>query len=270
MRPRSRQLTLLPLPFRERGQGVRLLAVLLLTTSAALADPFADAVVAFNPAPGATFGQAYLPDNVLGPPEGGPTDFVPQENPQELVSLGHGGSITLGFVDNVILDGPGVDFLVFENVLINTVDGDPFIESATVEVSDDGATWHRFPFDFIPPDPPTPPSTIPKITEANFPFGFAGLTPTRSNSTNGVDATNPAVAGGDGFDLATVGLATARYVRITDCGLGTTTDGDGDVVVDDGDFAPLVTGPSQGFDLDAVAAVHSGEITAVGEWRVYR
>ncbi|MBZ0147205.1 MAG: hypothetical protein K8F62_06630 [Pseudorhodoplanes sp.] len=49
--------------------------------------------------------------------------------------------------------------------------------------------------------------------------------------------------GGDAFDLAEVGLSAAKYVRITD------VDGDPE---DPGDaFAG-------GFDLDAVAALHSG------------
>jgi hypothetical protein len=55
----------------------------------------------------------------------------------------------------------------------------------------------------------------------------------------------PAGAGGDSFDLADVGLAWARYVRI--------------------DAASFVDGPGAapvgGFDLDAVAALHSAPAT---------
>lgn len=252
-----------------------LTAALSLALTAGLgADPFADAVADFSPGDGAGFGQALFPGNVLGAPEGGPTDFSPQSSEEHLLSLGRAGSITLAFIDEVIVDGPGIDLLVFENVLINTVDGDPFVEVATVEVSTDGITWAEFPFDMVSPDPPIPPATIPTITTDHFPHGFAGLAPTRSNSSNGVDPTDPAVAGGDGFDLADVGLALAAFVRITDGGLQGTaserTDGDGDVIVDDGDFAPLNTGISQGFDLDAVVAVHSEAATSVSAWALYR
>jgi hypothetical protein len=51
----------------------------------------------------------------------------------------------------------------------------------------------------------------------------------------------PAGSGGDSFDLADVGLAWARYVKI-----------------DSADFDVDVVGPNNSaFDLDAVAAVHS-------------
>jgi hypothetical protein len=58
-----------------------------------------------------------------------------------------------------------------------------------------------------------------------------------------VDPTDPAVAGGDAFDLAEVGLPRARFVRIRDGGTS--------------DYA----GVSGGFDLDAVAVVN-GETLA--------
>jgi hypothetical protein len=258
-------------PLRE---GV--VALSLALTAGLGADPFADAVLEFSPGGAVTFGQGFFPDNVLGPPEGGPSDSVPQNQEQHLLSLGHGGSITLAFTDNVLLDGPGVDLLVFENALINAVNGDPFVEVATVEFSQNGVTWLQIPFDYESPDPPDPPTAPPVITEANFPFGFAGLTPTRSNTSNGVDPTDPAVAGGDGFDLAGVGLSWAQFVRLTDSGLRGTaterTDADGDVIADDGDFDPLNMGPSTGFDLDAVAAVHTEGVTATPRalWDLYR
>ncbi len=55
-----------------------------------------------------------------------------------VLSLGDGGSITLTF-SKPISDGPGADFAVFENGL-----NDFFLELAFVEVSSDGATFHRF------------------------------------------------------------------------------------------------------------------------------
>jgi hypothetical protein len=243
--------------------------VLSLALAAGLsADPFADAVTEFSPGPGAGFGDSFFPDNVLGPPEGGPTVNDPQEFPQHLLSLGNGGSITLAFIDNAITDGPGVDFLTFENVLIEMGSGLPFIEAAIVEVSEDGVAWMQFPTDYVPPamsgDPVTAESYV----------GFAGVQPTLSNSMNGIDPTNPAVAGGDGFDLADVGLSVARFVRITDTGVpGTASehlDGDGDPINDPGNI--ILGGIAAGFDLDAVAAVNSEPISAVprAAWNLYR
>jgi hypothetical protein len=54
---------------------------------------------------------------------------------------------------------------------------------------------------------------------------------------NTIDPTDPAVAGGDAFDLADLGVSEARYVRITDR-------------ID-------LTGSSGTFDLDAVSIVHA-------------
>ena len=67
--------------------------------------------------------------------------------------------------------------------------------------------------------------------------GCAGVGLVYSNPDNGVDPTDPDVAGGDAFDLADLGLTEALYVRVRDAGLG---DGGG---------------TAAGFDLDAVAIV---------------
>ena len=52
-------------------------------------------------------------------------------------------------------------------------------------------------------------------------------------------ATDPNDAGGDGFDLAALGVTQARFVRIRDSGKNR--------------YGP----PSGGFDLDAIAIVHA-------------
>ncbi|MBN1478083.1 cell surface protein [Candidatus Sumerlaeota bacterium] len=253
--------------------ATRLIAPLILTLSLALvaglrADPWADEVIDFTPGTNAGFGQDQFPGNVLGRPEGGVSANIPQASPEAILSLGHGGSITLAFTDNIAANGPGDDLIVFENVFLRISDGDPFIESATVEVSVDGEEWHEFPFDFMPFDPPTPPSTIPTILADSFPMGFAGVSPTLTTSSNGIDPTDPSVAGGDAFDLDDVGLAFARFVRITDT--AGRTDGDGEAIEDDGDFGVVSGGTSAGFDLDAVVAVHSEGATAVMDWRLFR
>jgi hypothetical protein len=183
------------------------------------ASRFATSVVSFTPGPGPTTGQGDLPGIVLGPPKGGGT----VSGSLDVATLGNGGSITLGFAPSIIVDGPGPDFIVFENPF--DVGGDPskpFAELATVEVSADGQTFHAFP-----------------CTAIAYPYGScAGWHPVFANAdTNTIDPTDPAVAGGDAFDLADLGVSEARFVRITDR-------------VD-------LTGPAGTFDLDAVSIVHA-------------
>jgi hypothetical protein len=180
---------------------------------------FATSVESFTAGPGPTTGQAALPGIVLGPPKGGGLS----KGSLDVVTLGNGGTITLGFAPSVIVDGDGPDFIVFENPFY--VDGDkakPFAELATVEVSDDGQNFQGFP-----------------CTATAYPYGScAGWHPVLANpDENTIDPTDPAVAGGDDFDLADLGISEARYVRITDR-------------VD-------LTGLNGTFDLDAVSIVHA-------------
>lgn len=175
-------------------------------------DPFADELVSFEPGPFAGFGQDALPDVVLGAPIGGG-----QRGSLDVVSLGEGGSIVLGF-DETIVDGPGIDLLVFENAFVG------WPETGEVAVSEDGETWVPFPCDALD-------------REGGFP-GCAGVNNVWSTPDNGIDPTDPEAAGGDAFDLADVGVARARFVRITDTG------------------ANAYEATNGGFDLDAVAIVN--------------
>ncbi|RYZ41288.1 MAG: cell surface protein [Myxococcaceae bacterium] len=183
-------------------------------------DPFADRVTDHTFGDQAGFGQDRFPDVVLGPPVGA-GQFA---GSLDVLSLGRGGSITLEFTDLLAVDGPGVDLLVFENPF-QKYGGDIFAEVARVSVSDDGSTWHDFPCD------------IPRTKYDSY-AGCAGLNPVLSAPDNGISPTDPAVAGGDGFDLADVGLARARFVRLTDMGFNS------------------YGGTSGGFDLDALAVVN--------------
>jgi hypothetical protein len=178
-------------------------------------DAFADTVVSFTPGVGAGFGQDRFPQVVFGPPHG----EGDAQGSLDVLSLGRGGSIELEFTDFTVADGPGVDFLVFENGFVG------FLELGFVEVSDDGSTWSAFP--------------CAALTDGGT-EGCAGAHPVYSNPMNGISPTDPSVAGGDGFDLATLGLRTARFVRITDTGTNRF-------------YAP----PGGGFDLDAVAVVNT-------------
>ena len=183
------------------------------------ASRFATSVVSFTAGPGPTTGQDKLPGIVLGPPKGGGT----RSGSLDVATLGNGGTITLGFAPSVIVDGPGTDFIVFENPF--DIGGDPtkpFAELATIGVSDDGVTFKTFP-----------------CTANAYPYGMcAGWHPVLANpDTNKIDPTDPAVAGGDDFDLADLGVSEARFVRITDR-------------VDQ-------VGLAGTFDLDAVSIVHA-------------
>lgn len=165
-----------------------------------------------------------FPDVVLGPPHGG----GPLQGSLHVLSLGDGGEIVLEF-ECGICDGPGPDFTVFENPFhAGGPDGALFVEVGIVAVSGDGESFVDFPFD---------PRTF---------AGLAGRTPVLSHPDNGIDPTDPAVSGGDTFDLAEVGLVAARFVRITDPGAW---------IPDPGNRLP--PGRSGGFDLDAIAVVNA-------------
>ena len=214
-------------------------------TGRALADPFADAVVSHQIGTGGGAGESALPGIVLGPPRGGGAF----QGSTDTLSLGLGGSIVLAFTDNVIVDGPGADFTVFENAFLtrglNT--GGPFAEPATVSVSADGVHFVAFPCraDEMPYYPGCA-GVYPVFADARDPNAPSPLVPTTTPIADLVGVpvdgfTPPPGSGGDSFDLAAVGLAMARFVRI-----------------DASDLKPGLAGLS-GFDLDAIAAVHSIE-----------
>ena len=184
------------------------------------AAAYANAVVSFEPGEEAGFGADKLPGVVLGPPKGkGLT-----AGSLDVLSLGKGGSIVLGFEPFAIVDGDGTDLVVFENPFWPGGDSAAvYAELGEVSVSADGVDWIAFPCDTAGDG------------AGNFP-GCAGFTPTLEYDAAAVAPLDPAVTGGDAFDLAEVGLASVRYVRVTD-------------VSDAG------ASPSAGFDLDAVGVV---------------
>ncbi len=179
---------------------------------------FATNVVSTAWGTGQSFGRNEMPKVVLGPPQGGGCC----NGSLDVVSLGNGGSVVLGF-ERRILDGPGADFVVFENPF--EFANDLYAELGTVEVSDDGVNFHAFP-----------------CTAVTSPFGrCAGWHPV---FLNGVEQpVIPSNAGGDAFDLGEVGLTEAAFVRVTDR-----------VDIDPPDHGS--------FDLDAVGIVHGSECGA--------
>jgi hypothetical protein len=174
---------------------------------------FAEEVIEFEGGDGQQFGRDKLPEIVLGPPLGGGCCA----GSLDVVALGNGGSITLGFGHRSIIDGPGPDFIVFENAFWpGGNESAAFRELGRVEVSEDGESWFAFPCDGLTQE------------------GCAGVSPTLAQPANSeLSPFQPDEAGGDAFDLADLGIEQVRYVRVSD------------LPDDDMDF-----------DLDAVAIVH--------------
>jgi hypothetical protein len=177
----------------------------------------ASCVVSFTPGDGAGFGMDGLPEIVLGEPRG----LGAHQGSTDVLSLGAEGEIVLGFGSAVIHDGEGPDFIVFENAFYVGDDASaPYAEPAEVSVSEDGSVWIPFP-----------------CASEVFPYdGCAGWHPVYAGS-DGISPFDVERAGGDAFDLADLGLASARFVRLRD--RRTTT-----------------AAPTAGFDLDAIALLH--------------
>jgi hypothetical protein len=190
------------------------------------ADRFVTGVVNYSPGPCGGFGSESLPSVVMGPPIGGGLS----SGSTDVVSLGNGGSITLSFAPNAIVDGPGADFIVFENPFL-TNPNDPttvYAEPGEVSVSDDGTTWTTF-----------------ACTATAYPYGAcAGWHPVLSSPENGISPVDVSAAGGDAFDLKDVGVTQAKYVRIVDKSNESCAD-------------PGGSNDKNGFDLDAISIVNA-------------
>lgn len=176
-------------------------------------------IEAFEPGEGAGHGADRYPEIVYGEPVGGGE----RQGSLDVLALGKGGTIVVGFGGNAIADGDGPDFTVFENPFwIGGDPGRPFAELAEVSVSDDGETWATF-----------------SCRSEEAPYeGCAGVRPVLAGSSESdASAFDPTESGGDPFDLADLGLTEARFVRIRDLG-------------------NPGGGGTAGFDLDAVAIVN--------------
>ncbi len=186
-----------------------------------------DTTAEFDGSNRATFG--YLED-AFGPAEGDLTSVV---------SLGDSGIITLTF-DQLITDGPGFDFAIFENGFV-----DHYMELGHVEVSSDGIHFFRFPsVSEIPTDAQLDNGSI---SDCRYVNNLAG------KYKRGF---------GTPFDLADLptdallNTEAITHIRIIDAigaitGTGT-TDQDGTVIND-----PYPTPfASSGFDLDAIGIIN--------------
>ncbi len=224
---------------RTRSVCAAILAALCGSLSAQ--SPFATSVVSYVQGTG---GGIFVQQNILGGPLGGGLG----SGSLDVLTLGEGGSVVLGF-DVALRDGPGADLAVFENGFTFGA-GQVFAELGFVEVSSNGVDFARFPSAFAPP------------AAGGTPMGtFAGLgggMPVVANVS--VDPESPfdcAHAGGEALDLADlagdplvtggqVDLQDVRFVRLVDVTPGST----------DSQGTPIASGASGGVDFDAVAALH--------------
>jgi len=124
---------------------------------------------------------------------------------------------------DLIVDGNGADFVVFENpFVIKGTDGKAvYAETAVVSVAevDRPDAYQQFLCD----------STNPPYV------GCAGVVPVRYAGNRPLSQ-----SGGDQFDLAVLGLSRIKYIRIEDTG----------------DNQSFLTG-TEGFDLDAIGLIHT-------------
>lgn len=198
-------------------------------------------------------GGVFDPSNALG---------APSANNLMVHSLGVGGSLTLGF-DVTITDGPGADFLVFENPFALSPGGKIFLEAVFVEVSSNGRDFARFPNRYQGPSV----SGGPYATNwAGYYSGLAGIKPSYGGQT-GVDNFDVVQAGGDSFDLADlkkhpavlggdVDLSQISQLRLVDVVAGVSTDSAGRAIQD----------PTAGSaDINAIAVIHhTGNVHGTG------
>ena len=192
-----------------------------------------------NPnSPPASFGTIA---NVLGPANNSTT---------RVLSLGDGGSITLGF-NTPIANGPGADFAVFENGFLSGPSGYAFLELATVQVSSDGVHFFGFP--------------DVSLTQTTTQVGGFGLL----DASNLYDLAGKYIAGyGTGFDLSELAgvspllnINDITEVKITDV-VGSinpeygTYDSEGHLI-NDPFTTPFASG---GFDLNGVGVINMASV----------
>lgn len=159
--------------------------------------------------------------------------FSPAYLPDQIVSIGPGGSLTVQF-DQPVTNDPdnpfGIDLLVFGNsgyqVDFNTFRAIGVFGSnsqGVLEVSPDGNIWFTVPnvrpdspfptlgfSDVLDPFDPTPGSVLADFTKPVDPaFNPIGLTYTQ------ILAGYNGSGGGTGIDLASVGLSSISFVRVS-------------------------------------------------------
>lgn len=206
----------------------------------ASANPFASEVISYTPGTGAATG--YIdPSVALGSPErftgegqfpGAVTPFNAPWLPDEIVSIGRGGSLTVRF-DQPIVNDPnnpfGIDLLVFSNTFFFDPDTfEPiaiaiFGQGGLIEVSADGSDWRTisgasaagaFPSlgfsDLTDPYATSPGATLSDFTKPVDPaLNWVGM-----NMAQLAAAYNGS-GGGVGIDIGPTGLGEISFVRVS-------------------------------------------------------
>ncbi len=252
--------------------GALLAGCLIATTAHGQPSRFATQVVDSHHAGGQSYGEL---SNLLGGPRGG-------EFPALVWSLGTSPTtesfVTLGF-NCVITDGPGPDFIVFENSF--EFDGNYFGELAYVEVSTNGADFVRFPVMSTNPGPigafdPVDPLGTDNLA-GNWPtYANVKTNPVNPNPFNpALPTTDPTAAGGTPFDLAdlathpavldgTLDLDNVHFVRVVDVyGDGSQLD-----IFNNPIYDPTGTQGVESADIDAVSVINYHENTP-HEWEQF-
>jgi hypothetical protein len=279
----------------------------------AVDSPFASSVVSYLAGSGAVPGFTN-PTVALGSPERFTgegfqpqcvTPFQPAFRPNEVVSLGVGGSIVLAF-DHDVVDDPrnpyGIDLIVFGNSFFTDLSGGGGVagglasEGGRILVSADGVAWTEVPgvagdglFPTLGYLDAGPFATAPGLVESDF---LRPVDPAMTmDEIVGLDfdaliERYDGSGGGAGIDLAPLGLASIRYVRIDGPGVVGTSpeidaiadvapqlpaaDLDGSGSVDASDLALLLaawstTAPA--FDLDLDGTIGAGDLSILlGAW----
>jgi hypothetical protein len=113
------------------------------------------------------------------------------------LDLDSGSHMVLGFEGRTVTDGPGIDFVVFENAFRSASGSSQFMDPIIVSVSRDGAHWVALPHDYVAPDETA------YSRDPDHWIGFAGVSAVLLHAeSNPVDPFDPIAAGGDAFDLA--------------------------------------------------------------------
>lgn len=283
--------------------------IIVFFTLPALANDFATTVLSYvagsNPANGFT-----NPLVALGPPErftgegiapGVVTPFHPCFGTNEIVSIGAGGQLTLGF-DPPLRDDAmnpfGIDFIVFGNSFFTDaafpsgVVGALAADGGRIQVTADGVTWitiENVLADGLCPTmgwvdaPPYSQTNGVIATDPNTPVDPAWTAASLSGKTYDelVDIYDGS-AGGAGVDLASVGLTQAIAVRIlVPTGFhpnveidavarvhttGNPADIDGNGLINGADLAIVLSAfgtASSGADIDGNGIVNGSDLAAV-------
>jgi hypothetical protein len=157
--------------------------------------------------------------------------------------------VTLRWSGRRVTNGPGADFVVFENAFrVNASADYYFMDPIVVAVSLDGQRWVELPHHYLAHD-----ETMYSARIEDW-IGFAGVTPVIVNDDTMPMSWLDPRAGGDAFDLdelASTGDAGEirangfRYVRLTSAAIVVNPDTGADYPHD---------GISNGADIDGVAA----------------